>query len=93
MFGATSEMDPPGPDLNEKQSMQGFEQGGFYCEEICSKNLLALVAQQVAPTMAIFRSLGRWHYMLALEDISNRRASNSIAQFEQFTVQLAWLCP
>ncbi len=86
MCSAASEMDAPTADLYVEQHVQCLEPGSFNSEEITRQNLLTIVTQQATPITAILGTLWcRW-YVLAFEDVSNRRPSDIVAQLEQFAL-------
>jgi hypothetical protein len=71
VHGATSQMDPTGADLDEEQSIHGFQPQRFYGEEITGQQVLLVLPQKGTPGAALPGARGGCRNMLACEDVSN----------------------
>lgn len=74
------------PQFDEENHGQCAEPGCFHREEITRDHLAGIVAEKGTSITAHLRALGRWWYVLALENITHCRTFDSVAQFEEFAM-------
>jgi hypothetical protein len=82
-------MNPASAHLDKEEHIQGLQPQRFHREEITGQHLVLMLAQKSSPGAALPGTCGRSRDMLALEDSSNSRAANAIAELEQFSFDFA----
>ena len=87
--GAAHQVDPMAAELDETQHIQRFQPDSLDCEEVAGDDLVLVVRQKGAPRTALLAAFRGWRDVLALEHSADDWASDVIAVFAQFALQLA----